>query len=255
MATGIGSISFLVLVSYLCFIIYKTKFELQNIFKLISIVICLLFPILFFSLTSSGNLTLMSVYLFPLIVTQALLIPLLSTRRFERNEFQNFLMTLVFLGSVGVNFFQNLATETNGKYAINTYLLEAKSTLRLSQVEAQLKLSSHISDQRPLTIVQSYRSPNLRSELRREVDTFFSFDNWGQFLDLESIDYILVSQNDIALLNTKEQESQITVQKSRAKELRLGIDLISQLFSENKFGDHKCKQIALEQGNTLFACH
>ena len=164
-------------------------------------------------------------------------------------------MTLVFLGSVGVNFFQNLATETNGKFAINTYLVDANSTLRLSQVEAQLKLSTHIGDQRPLTIVQSYRSPNLLSELRREVDTFFSFDNWGQFLDLDSIDYILVSQNDIALLNTKEQESQITGQKTRAKELRLGIDLISQLFSENKFADYKCKQIALEQGNTLFVCH
>jgi hypothetical protein len=73
-------------------------------------------------------------------------------------------------------------------------------------------------------------------------------------LDLDKIDYILVSQKDIALMNTPDQEFQIVQQVTRASEIRLGIDVVSRLFKENLFGDQECKQIALEQGNTLFSC-
>jgi hypothetical protein len=55
-------------------------------------------------------------------------------------------------------------------------------------------------------------------------------------------------------MNTPDQEFQIVQQVTRASEIRLGIDVVSRLFKENLFGDQECKQIALEQGNTLFSC-
>jgi hypothetical protein len=254
LVNGMGLISFFVLVLYGVFAIRKAKFRLQFSLKTVSVLAGSFLPILFFSITASDNLVLMSVYLFPLIVAQALLVAVMTLKVPPKRGFQSLIMLLLFLCSVSFNFLQNLSSETNQKLAINTYLVDSNSMSRQKQVLAQDKLSELISDRRPLTIVQSYRSPSLVSELRIGVQTFYSFDNWGLFLDLDKIDYILVSQNDIALMNTPDQEFQIVQQATRASEIRLGIDVVSRLFKENLFGDQECKQIALEQGNTLFSC-
>ncbi len=254
LVSGMGFISFFVLVSYGIFAVQRAKFQFQSSFKAVSVLAGSFLPILFFSITASDNLVLMSVYLFPLIVAQALLIPVMTLKVSPKRSFRSLILPLILLCSVGLNFLHNLASETNQKLAINTYLVDANSMSRHKQVLALDKLSELISDQRPLTIVQSYRSPNLVSELRIGVQTFYSFDNWGLFLDLDKIDYILVSQKDIALMNTQDQKFQMVQQVTRENEIRLGIDVVSRLFKENLFGDQKCKQIALEQGNTLFSC-
>ena len=254
LVNGMGFISFFALVLYGVFTIRKAKFRLQFSFKIVSVLAGSFLPILFFSITASDNLVLMSVYLFPLIVAQALLVAVMTLKVPPKRGFQSLILPLLFLCSVSFNFLQNLSSETNQKLAINTYLVDSNSMSRQKQVLAQDKLSELISDRRPLTIVQSYRSPSLVSELRFGVQTFYSFDNWGLFLDLDKIDYILVSQKDIALMNTPDQEFQIVQQVTRASEIRLGIDVVSRLFKENLFGDQECKQIALEQGNTLFSC-
>ena len=246
-------LGFAIVFCYGILIICRSRIGVRRTLKLIVVLAGSLMPILFFSV-SSKNPMVLTIYLFPLIVAQVFLVPLITAVDFRKVRFQKFLLPLMFLGSVFINFSQNLASESNGKYAINTYLSDSNSTDRVKQVEAQQALSKLIVDRRPITIVQSYRSPTLVSNLRRNVLVLYSFDNWGQYLDIANIDYVLINQNDLARLNSQDQELQIAEQKNRTQELRIGIDLIDRLFIDNYFGDQKCRQIASEYGNTLFSC-
>jgi hypothetical protein len=213
-----------------------------------------LLAILFFSAKVPGNYGIMAVYLFPLIVIQLTILPILISDKLEQNFFRNTFLVLIFTSSVGLNFYQNLAAPGNQKLAINSYLVDAGSEEKQGLVSVQEKLSPEISNRRPITILQSYRSPTLLSDLRREVQTYYSFDNWAQFLTLNKVDYILVNDDDIARLALAEREFRSEEQKWRTPEIRQGNEVVDKLFLKNLFANQTCKKVKFERGNTLFAC-
>lgn len=208
--------------------------------------------VLFFSLKIDSNVSLISVYLFPVIVTQILLLPVLITQRVAKNSFAPMNVSIIILIAICINFSANLATPTNNRLAINSYVLEASLTEKQIAVSTQKKLLAAVGSKRPLTILQSYRSPTILSDLRSDVQTFYSFDNWGQFVGLNKVDYILLNDSDVAMLSGDDQIVQLDSQKARLSELREGINIVTKLIKLNKFSEQKCEKVLYHSGNTLY---
>lgn len=251
---GLGAQGSLILALIGLFSLFSRKIFSRINLDLGLIILGSLPAILFFSSKVQDNYSIMAVYLFPLIVCQVIMLPIFITDKIDRNLFGTICLVLIFTVSAGYNFYQNLSTSGNQKLAINSYLLDASSEEKKRLISIQEELSLEISNRRPVTILQSYRSPTLLSDLRSEVQTLYSFDNWSQFLSVNHVDYILVSNDDIARLTEAERESRTEEEKWRNVEIRKGNEVIDKLFLENLFSDQSCKKVKYEQGNTLFAC-
>jgi hypothetical protein len=251
---GMGTLGFATLLILSIVLYFKSGLFPSGMRKTTLILVSAIPAVLFYSLIVDSNVSLISVYLFPIIVTQILLFPVLITQGAAKNSSTPMNISLIMLIVIGINFSDNLATPTNNRLAINSYVLDARSTEKQSLVSAQEKLLSAVGSKRPLTILQSYRSPTILSDLRSDVQTFYSFDNWGQFVGLDKVDYIVVNDNDVAMLSGDDQKLQLDSQKARLSELREGINIITRLIKINKFFEQKCEKVMYQTGNTLYEC-
>jgi hypothetical protein len=251
---GIGAIAASILLLLLISLFLRSDLATQGSLRIFLIFVSSVPAVLFFCSGITENVGLISVYLFPLIVAQAFLFPALITQWATKNNALPLFLTMIFLIASAINFNQNLATSTNSRLAINSYVLDAKSVEKLNLISAQEKFELAIGSRRPLTILQSYRSPTILSDIRKDVQTFYSFDNWGEFMEIDKVDYIILNDLDIALLPRGKQLYQLDIQRDRTSELLQGIDVITRLVKLNKFSEQRCEKVSYHLGNTLFMC-
>lgn len=251
---GMGILGFVALLLMSMFLYLKSGFFPNNFLKKCLIVASAMPALLFYCLVITENVPMISVYLFPLIVTQVLLFPILMAQMVTRHDSIRLVFSVIFLILVSLNFYQNLAAPSNNNLAINSYVVDSNSTERKKMISAQEKLGLAIKSQRPLVILQSYRSPTILSDLRSDVETIYSFDNWEEFVGIDKVNYILLNDGDVAMLSAENQEIQFNIQRGRSLELRQGVDIINRLVVFNEFSEQKCKKIAYHLGNTLFFC-
>lgn len=251
---GLGPQGSLVLILIGILSLFNRKFLSRKNVHIGLIFLSSLPAILFFTWKAPDNYSIIAVYLFPLIVIQLIVFPIIILDRVEKNLIGCIFFALLITSTAGYSFYQNLATPENQNQAINSYLLDAGSDEKQSLVTAQEKLLLEVSQRKPVTILQSYRSPTLLSDLRSEVQTIYSFDNWAQFLSVKNVDYILVNENDIARLPLTERELRSEEQSWRTTEIRNGSEVLDKLFLENSFAGQSCKKVKIVLGNILFAC-
>lgn len=251
---GMGALAFITLLTLSIFLYLKSGLVPTGMRNTCLIITSAIPAVVFFSSTIDSNASLISVYLFPIIVTQILIFPVLITQRVVQNSFTPTNISVVIFILISINFYANLATPSNNRLAINSYIIDARSTEKQGQVSAQEKLRSVVGSKRPLTILQSYRSPTIISDLRSDVQTYYSFDNWGHFLGLDKVDYILLNDMDVAMLSKDDQEFQLNTQRARLSELREGINVIDRLVRLNKFSEQQCERVVYQLGNTLYRC-
>lgn len=251
---GLGNQGLIVILLLSTFLYLRSRSFPTHFYKKCLVLLSAIPAVLFYSKVSAENLSMVPVYLFPLVVTQALLFPMLINQKVTKNSSPPIVFSIILLISISVNFYQNLATPTNNRLAINSYILDSKSTEMQRLISAQEKLLSAVGSKRPLTILQSYRSPTILSDLRSDVQTFYSFDNWGQFVGLNNVDYILLNDSDVAMLSGDDQKVQLDSQIARLSELREGINIVTRLIKLNKFSEQKCEKVLYQTGNTLYLC-
>jgi hypothetical protein len=251
---GIGIQGFLILITLGLLSLIRIKLRERRYLYSGIVLTSALLAILYFSLIVSENYHMIAAYLLPLIALQIIVFPILISSAHTKKIFTPLVLTLFFTVAIGYNFYQNLDAKTDRKLAINTYLLDSNSMEKQQSVSTQRRLKPEISDHRPITILQSYRSPTLLSDLRDDVQTFYSFDNWGEFTNLTQVDYILVNDSDVALLSDIQQRVYLQSHGSRSLQIIQGNRVVSRLFSKGQFSNQMCKKIKRDLNDTLFSC-
>jgi hypothetical protein len=129
------------------------------------------------------------------------------------------------------------------------HVMSTQKVITLHELHA-----GYVNANRPITILQSFNSPTLVSDLREGVSVFYSFDNWENFSNIQGINYILTNQSDFVYLSKQEQASRIEGERYRKSTLIRSAQLMRKLETTGNFGKLGCELVKSAKGNKLYKC-